>query len=204
MKFDKEYFITINYTDYLDRYDRYEKLAIDVTDLLSKISLLDEKTKILDYGCAVGLLVEALTNIGYKDSYGYDISEWATSQARKRKLNILDDVNKDDYDVTFCLDVLEHMYDDDISKFLKDYSSDVLVLRIPVSTDGGETFHLSISKRDPTHINCKTKQQWMDIFRKYGYATFLNLNLYAIYDTPGVWSTVCLRRAPEKLLSASL
>ena len=41
MKFDKEYFTTINYTDYLDRYDRYEKLAIDVTDLLSKISLLD-------------------------------------------------------------------------------------------------------------------------------------------------------------------
>lgn len=164
MNFDKEYFTSINYTDYLDRYDRYEKLAIDVTDLLSKINLLDKNTKILDYGCAVGLLVQALDNIGYKNAYGYDISEWALGEAKKKNLKILDKVpEKNGYGVTFCLDVLEHMYDTDIEYFLQTLSSDVLVLRIPVSTDGGETFHLSISKRDPTHINCKTKDSWKDL-----------------------------------------
>ena len=194
LKFDKEYFTSINYTDYLDRYDRYEKLAIDVTDLLSKINLLDKNTKILDYGCAVGLLVQALDNIGYKNAYGYDISEWALGEAKKKNLKILDKVpEKKGYGVTFCLDVLEHMYDTDIEYFLQNLSSDVLVLRIPVSTDGGETFHLSISKRDPTHINCKTKDSWKDLLKGYGYKIFLNLNLYTIYDTKGVWSCICLK-----------
>ncbi len=194
MNFDKEYFTSINYTDYLDRYDEYEKLAIDVTDLLSKINLLDKNTKILDYGCAVGLLVQALDNIGYKNAYGYDISEWALGEAKKKNLKILDKVpEKNGYGVTFCLDVLEHMYDTDIEYFLQTLSSDVLVLRIPVSTDGGETFHLSISKRDPTHINCKTKDSWKDLLKGYGYKIFLNLNLYTIYDTKGVWSCICLK-----------
>lgn len=194
MNFDEKYFTSINYTDYLDRYDRYEKLAVDVTDLLSKINLLDKNTNILDYGCAVGLLVEALGKIGYKNAYGYDISEWALDVAREKNLKIVDGIpNKDDYDVTFCLDVLEHMNDADIINFLENFSSNVLVLRIPVSTDGGETFHLSISRRDPTHINCKTKDSWKNLLKEYGYKTFLNLNLYTIYDTEGVWSCICLK-----------
>ena len=194
MNFDKEYFTSINYTDYLDRYDRYEKLAVDVTDLLSKINLLDKNTNILDYGCAVGLLVEALDKIGYKNAYGYDISEWALGIAKEKNLKIVNGIpNKDDYDVTFCLDVLEHMNDVDIINFLENFSSNVLVLRIPVSTDGGKTFHLSISRRDPTHINCKTKDSWKNLLKDYGYKTFLNLNLYTIYDTKGVWSCICLK-----------
>jgi|MDTC01.2.fsa_nt_gb cyclopropane fatty-acyl-phospholipid synthase-like methyltransferase len=198
MNFDKEYFTSINYTDYLDRYDRYEKLAIDITDLLNKVNLLKEDTKILDFGCAVGLLIQALTNIGYKNTFGYDISEWALKKVKEKGLNVVEDVNKNDYDVTFCLDVLEHMYDEDVNNFLKNISSDVLVLRIPVSTDGGETFHLSVSRRDPTHINCKSKDDWQTMLKNHGYRTFLNLNLYTIYDTEGVWSCICLRDKEDR------
>ena len=34
--------------------------------------------------------------------------------------------------------------------------------------------------------NCKTKEQWIEFFRKEGFGTFLRLNLFTIYDTPGV------------------
>jgi len=191
--FNKDYFTMFNYADYLDRYDRYEKLTVDIVDLLKKIGLQKKDSRILDYGCAVGFLVEALTKLGYKNTYGYDISEWAIQKAKEKNLNIIDEVEKDFYDVIYCLDVVEHMYDDEIDNFLSKLDTKVMVVRIPVSTDGGESFHLSVSRRDPTHINCKTKEQWKNLFKQYGFDNFLDISLSQIYNTTGVWCTLCLK-----------
>ncbi len=191
--FDENYYTTVNYADYLDRYDRYEKLTVDIVDLLKKVGLQKKDSRILDYGCAVGFLVEALVKMGYKNTYGFDISEWAIKKAKEKGLNIVPEITKDFYDVIYCLDVVEHMYDDEIHTFLSNFDTKAMVVRIPVSTDNGESFHLAVSRRDPTHINCKTKEQWKELFKKYGFENFLDINLSQIYSTTGVWCALCLK-----------
>jgi hypothetical protein len=68
-----------------------------------------------------------------------------------------------------------------------------MVVRAPVARRSGEDFHLSVSRKDPTHINCKTKGEWKELFQKYGFDVFLHLHLFTIYDTDGVFSCLCLK-----------
>jgi hypothetical protein len=78
------------------------------------------------------------------------------------------------------------MTDQEIAKVLIKTNPRALLVRIPSSTDGGKTFALEVSRQDPTHINCKTKEQWIEFFKEFEYKTFLRLNLFTVYDTPGV------------------
>ena len=74
-------------------------------------------SKILDFGCGQGLLVNALNVWGYSEVVGVDISPEQISVARQRGLNCrlveADDVYsmspKQSYDAIFLLDVLEHV-----------------------------------------------------------------------------------------------
>lgn len=80
--FNEEYFRTLNYVDYLNRRDRYIHTGREIADLLIKLKLLwTEDSYILDYGCAVGFLMEGLISAGCSMVTGYDISEWALQQA---------------------------------------------------------------------------------------------------------------------------
>ena len=80
--FDEKYFTSVNYTNYLSRYERYERLAAEIGTLMGNLSLLNKDSKCLDYGCAVGFLPKAFQKKGYPNFYGYDISDWAKSEAR--------------------------------------------------------------------------------------------------------------------------
>lgn len=185
-KYDEKYFTTLNYSNYLDRRDKYKKTASEVTDLLEKLSLINKRSTILDFGCAVGFLVSGLREIGYENTLGYDISEWARDYGRKLDLPIFGDLNVlGNIDLMFALDVFEHMKDEEIEKAIIRLSRPNLVVRIPSSVDG-KTFHLEVSKRDPTHINCKTKKDWEKFFLNLGYKTIIRLDLFSIYDSRGV------------------
>lgn len=92
-----------------------------------------------------------------------------------------------------ALDVFEHETDEEISRDVKKIDPNVMVVRIPNSTDGGKTFHLEVSQRDPTHINCKTKQQWVDFLENLGYFS-MRLNLYSIYDSDGVTCLLLIKK----------
>lgn len=192
-----DYYKTSNYADYLERADRYKKTAYELTDLLRKLSLLSKDSKIVDYGCAIGFLLEGFKELGYSNVIGYEVSEWAILEGRARgnRVVLWDGRSKDvdPADVLFALDVFEHMEDKDIDSVLDVLSPKALVVRIPSSIDGGNTFALKVSQADPTHINCKTKEQWIEFFKRHGYQTFLRLNLYTVYDTPGVSCFLCIR-----------
>jgi hypothetical protein len=84
------------------------------------------------------------------------------------------------------------MTDDEIKTALSHFKSNLMLVRIPCSIDG-ETFHLDISKLDPTHCNCKIKKEWENLFRKFGFTTFLKINISTLYDTPGVISWLCIK-----------
>lgn len=194
--YDENYYKSINYVGYLDRGPRYEKLAEETMDLLKKLTLINSNDSVLDYGCAVGFLMQGLTKLGYTNTTGFDISTWAVKEAQSKGLNVLQEYGQEiqyRFRLGFFLDVLEHMSDNDIKKLLQeDLLCSVMIVRIPVSTDG-KTFHLDVSKRDPTHINCKTKTQWHDLLQECGFNVFLNLNLNTIFDSDGVMACLCLR-----------
>src|ERR1051325_3080488 len=63
--FGEEYYRTGNYADYLERGPRYHQIAIELDQLFRTLNLFDGDGPILDYGCGVGFLSEALTNRGY-------------------------------------------------------------------------------------------------------------------------------------------
>lgn len=186
--YDSNYYRSSNYADYLERGDRYKKTANELIGLLRSLGIVDRDSFIIDYGCAVGFLLEGFKDLGFSNVLGVEVSEWARQEAKKRGNKVVESVNGMSLspDLMISLDVFEHMTDKEISRALIETSPKALLVRIPTSTDGGKTFHLEVSRADPTHINCKTKEQWIEFFRGFGYQTFLRLNLYTVYDTPGV------------------
>src|SRR3989344_4904230 len=159
MKYNEHYYKSSNYANYLERRDRYLKLAQELHGFLGQLCLVNEKSTILDYGCAVGFLMEGFGKLGYKNVYGYDISQWATAQARKKGLKILDKIEKKSFDIIVCLDVLEHMTNQEIRQTFSSFRSDIMIVRIPCSLNG-KRFVLNISNLDQTHLNLKTGSAW--------------------------------------------
>lgn len=189
-EYGEEYFKSINYVDYLDRERRYHQTAHELYSVLNKIGLLTPQSHVLDYGCALGFLVSGFRKLGLSCE-GFDISDWARVQAHKRGVKYID-FEPAEFDLISVLDVFEHMSDIQIVKTLITFTAPAIVVRIPVSTDS-ENFHLEISRRDPTHINCKTKAGWLDLMARIGYRNFLPFNLYTVYDSPGVMAGVFLK-----------
>lgn len=184
-----EYYQSSNYADYLERSERYKKTAFEISALLKSLNLVNRESFIIDFGCAVGFLMKGFQEVGLKNIVGVEISDWARSRAQKTGLTVYKSVDNfvpSPVDLLIALDVFEHMTDQEIAKVLTKTFPRALLVRIPSSTDGGKTFTLEISRQDPTHINCKTKEQWIEFFKEFEYKTFFRLNLYTVYDTPGV------------------
>lgn len=183
--FNEEYFKTKNYKNYLDKRERYHKTASEVFDNLKKFSMISESTTIIDYGCSVGFLIKGLEKVGCKNVVGYDISEWASGEAKKIGCRILS-APEGHYELGFFLDVLEHMTDAQIDTLFKMLSVDTIIARIPCAIESDPTqFYLEVSRLDETHINCKTDNQWLNFFRQLGYTKQFRLNFSTIYDSQG-------------------
>lgn len=183
--FDEEYFASGNYVDYLERQGRYEKLAEDILSLYNSINLIAPHDSILDYGCATGFLLNGLHKQGFCNTHGYDISEWALSRVQPEH-QIIELNEKQAFDHCFCLDVLEHMTDQEIKFTFSKLTAFILTVRIPCSLDG-KKFHLAPSRADETHINCKTREEWTNLLGLLGYELMFTLNLAQIYDSDGVF-----------------
>mgnify|MGYP001266412439 FL=1 len=183
-KFEEQYFKNLNYSNYLERYGRYLKMAEELDFYLTKFGILSKSTKILDYGCSVGFLIKAFKKLGYKNIFGFDISNWAIKIAKKNKCKILKDF-KGSYDLGIFLDVFEHMDDREIKKVFKKAKFKRLLVRIPCADKNSNKFYLKVSRIDKTHINCKNKESWISLFKSFGYKSFLKLNLNSIYDSKG-------------------
>jgi len=192
--YTEHYYTSNNYSNYLERYGRYEKLTLEIVDLLNKLNLISKNSTILDFGCAVGFLLESLNKIGYSNCFGVEISDWARNECLKKNLSVFKETPIKKFDLLFVLDVLEHLTDSDIISNINKIKPKIIVLRIPVSEKEGENYYLDISRKDPTHINCKTKNQWKNLLKNLGFDVFLHLNLNTIYDSTGVLSLICLRK----------
>ncbi len=100
---------------------------------------LQPKT-VLDVGCAMGFLVEKLRERGI-ESYGIDISEYAIANVHPNikpycQLASVMDPFPRNYDLVVCIEVLEHLYQEDapgaVENLCKYSSRTLLVCRIKV------------------------------------------------------------------------
>ena len=181
--FNQEYFETINYVDYEKRQKKYDKTALEIVEYFD----LQPFHHVMDYGCATGMLMQSLRENDIS-VYGYDISEYALNQASKKKLFVSNNkevLEMKNYHLTLVLDVFEHMFDKEIVHVLGKLVTDLLVVRLPCKLEGESDFHLEVSRKDPSHVNCRTEREWRAFFKRNGYEFLDYITTKTIYNSDG-------------------
>jgi glycosyltransferase involved in cell wall biosynthesis/2-polyprenyl-3-methyl-5-hydroxy-6-metoxy-1,4-benzoquinol methylase len=119
---------------------------------------------VLDVGCAIGMLVEALRNCGI-DAKGFDLSPWAIEQvpARLQPFCWVGSVTEEiegHYDLITCIEVLEHlppwMADAAVGNICR-HADHVLFSSTPDDFD------------EPTHLNVEPGGYWANLFLRHGF-----------------------------------
>jgi SAM-dependent methyltransferase len=144
---------------------------------------------VLDAGCAIGLLVEALRQRGV-DATGVDLSSFAIGQVAPemrdycRHGSIADELTGG-YDLIVSIEVLEHMpareAEAAIANFCR-HTDDVLFSSSP------------LDYREPTHINVHPPEYWAEAFARHGF--YRDVDFDASHITP--WAAR-FRRSAEPL-----
>lgn len=132
---------------------------------------------VLDAGCAMGLLVEALRDRGV-DAHGIDVSEYALRQAREdirpyvRNASVTDPLPQR-YDLIVCIEVLEHLPEASARAATENFAShtdDVLFSSTP--SDFSEV----------THVTVKPPEWWAERFARQ--ELFRDVDFDANFITP--------------------
>jgi SAM-dependent methyltransferase len=147
-------------------------------------------TSVLDAGCAMGMLVEALHARGV-DAWGIDISEYAISKvapevADRCRVGSLTDPLDGRFDLVTCIEVLEHMPSDDAYVALKHLCH------------AGDRILFSSSPNDyadPTHVNVRPPEWWSAQLAALGFLRSTDYD--ASYVAP--WTVLYERRDELRL-----
>ena len=121
--------------------------------------------RVLDAGCAIGLLVESLWDRGVEAS-GIDISAYAISKVRPdlqkycREGSIVDPIHER-FDLVACIEVLEHLEESDALEAIRNLAG--ITDTILFSSDPYDFV-------EPTHINVRPILYWL---RAFGQEQFL-------------------------------
>ncbi len=196
MIFERGYYIDSTVSTYENYPEKdYSELAGD----LMHAALLNSDSKVLDFGCAIGLLVDCLRKEGI-DAVGTDISYWAIKYGRERFCvngKTLQHYNRqlleDSFDCVLFLDVLEHIPSEELREILSLLKAPAIVVRIPVSLQEGEDFAVEIHKMDSTHIQCHDKNWWVELLAQHDYTTEQIIQMGAIYESPKMMCRVMKR-----------
>jgi len=120
--------------------------------------------RVLDAGCAWGLLVEFLRRHGV-DAWGIDISSYAISQVRDEfqpfcRVASLTEPLGDRFDLITCIEVLEHLSPSDAR---------LAAQRIAEATDTILFSSTTDDFNEPTHCNVQPVIAWLDMFSELGF-----------------------------------
>jgi SAM-dependent methyltransferase len=160
-----------------------------VRDVLPPPSAGAPAPRVLDAGCAIGLLVEALRARGV-DAEGFDISDYAIEQAHESvrphvRIGSVTAELDGRYDLIVCIEVLEHVpaaeADAALANFCR-HADDILFSSS--SADYGEA----------THVNVRPPEAWAEAFARLGFLRDVEFD--ASFITP--WA-VRFRRKAEPL-----
>lgn len=166
--YNKEYYQHYRTASGEISYQDSEEIKAFIGHIATQIKEKYRPKTVLDAGCAMGLLVAALRDLGV-EAYGVDLSEYAISQVREDirpycAVGSLADPLPDSlprrYDLVVSIEVLEHMPEEDGKKSIANLctmSDQILFSSVPDDTT------------DPTHINLHETPYWCGLFAKQGF-----------------------------------
>ena len=144
-------------------------------------------SKVLDFGCAKGYLVKALSLLG-RDATGVDISSYAINMGRSEGINTIHHtlpfVRSDlgQYRLTIAKDVLEHVWTDQLPEvlaFLRKVTDELFVI-VPLSNKKGQ-YVIPAFENDVTHRVRMPMSGWTTILEATGFRV-----ISADYCVPGL------------------
>jgi SAM-dependent methyltransferase len=172
-----------------DPYERSEPLLRFFGGIADRLVADIAPKTVLDAGCAIGLLVEALRQRGV-DATGIDLSSYAIGRVDEglraycRQGSIADEFPQR-YDLIVSIEVLEHMpareAEAAIANFCR-HTDDVVFSSSP------------LDYKEPTHVNVHPPEYWASEFARHGF--YRDVDFDASYITP--WA-VRFRRSAEPL-----
>ncbi len=147
------------------------------TNLADNIVTELRPRRVLDVGCAMGLLVEALRDRGV-DAWGFDASEYAIGHVRDDMraycwTQSVTDEFSGQFDLITCIEVLEH---------LEPTNAAAAVERLTEHTDQVLFSSTPDDFTEPTHVNVQPPDYWAGLFARHGF--FRDLDLDASFVAP--------------------
>ncbi len=132
---------------------------------------------VLDVGCAMGFLVEALRQRG-AEAFGVDISEYAIQNVHPDIqphcwVGSVTDPFPRKYDLIVCIEVLEHLPPREAEQAVENlcrHSDDILFSSTP------------LDYREPTHSNVQPPEYWAQLFARHSF--FRDVDFDASFITP--------------------
>lgn len=116
---------------------------------------------VLDAGCAIGYLVEALRGAGVA-AWGIDASAYAIEHARSphcKCQSLIDPINGT-YDLVTAIEVLEHIPEQDAEASIANLCS---------VTNNVVFSSTAIDFDEPTHVNVRPAEYWTVLFEHQGF-----------------------------------
>lgn len=135
----------------------FNSMAAEIVDRI-------QPKKVLDVGCAIGMLVEALRDRGV-DASGIDVSSWAIRQMPSPlrpycSIGSVLDALSDKYDLITCIEVLEH---------LPPASAPVAVANLCAHTDSVLVSSTPDDVVELSHLNVEPPDYWARLFAEQGF-----------------------------------
>lgn len=160
-KYDELYFATRLGEPYDRAHANWTAFFCRVADFI--VSEISPRT-VLDAGCAIGFLVEALRARGV-DARGFDVSEYAISQvpAELRPYCVLGSVTDEiegSYDLITCIEVLEHLPRAVAEHAIDNFTRHTDCILFSSTPD---------DESEPTHVNVQDAAAWVRGFAKRGF-----------------------------------
>jgi SAM-dependent methyltransferase len=142
-------------------------------------------SSMLDAGCAMGFLVEALDERGV-DAWGIDVSEYAISQVDasvKERCSVasLTDSLSRRYDLIACIEVIEHVPASDAERAIANLCQ--ATDRLLLSTTPGDF-------GEPTHLNVQPPEAWSAALAQQGFLRELEHDFSYISPWASLYSRV--------------
>ncbi|MHB8300128.1 MAG: class I SAM-dependent methyltransferase [Dermatophilaceae bacterium] len=134
------------------------------TSVSQQIIAITSPARVLDVGCAKGLLVQALVGAGV-DAFGFDISHTAIAGAAQEISDRLSVATAVDpiagrYDLITCVEVVEHMSAEDANRAIANMCA---ATDLVLFSSGPGDF------AEPTHVNVRPPADWAAIFAEHAF-----------------------------------
>lgn len=169
-------------------YERNEHWLTFFGGVAERIVTTLRPTTVLDAGCAIGMLVEALRERGV-DASGVDLSDWAIAHAHESvtdhvRVGSLTEPIDGRFDLVTCIEVLEHLPASEVDKAILNLTS--ITDRLLISSTP-EDFE------EPTHLNVQPPEYWAGKLAELGFHRDLDYD--ASFLTP--WAVLFRRSGAD-------